>query len=213
MKERPIIFSGPMVKAILDGHKTQTRRVVNLKIGGGKLNAKAIGFTQSNQEPLCWYGHVACGGPTDGFIDEFLCPFGKPGDRLWVRETWRSHYHETPYSHGIVYRADATKALGAGSHSDAYKWKPSIHMPRKYCRLLLDVTAVRVERLQDIIEDAAIAEGVDAVSLEDAPRQATWSHRQDFAQLWNSLNDKRGYGWDTNPWVWVLTFVQTGLES
>ena len=107
---------------------------------------------------------------------------------------------------GIRYRARTMKM--PDDNLPRLKWKPSIHMPRKHCRLLLDVKAVRIQRLQNITEDDAVAEGVDAVSVADVPRQATWTRRQDFAQLWNSLNEKRGFGWDTNPWVWVVTFDQ-----
>ncbi len=200
LQERPILFSGPMVRAILDGRKTQTRRVC-------KLQPEIVDVEPRYEKNTWGFWHD----------DEYpngrcvTCPYGVPGGRLWVRETWRQYHPKTSYSDGIVYRADAQKALGAGSHSDTYQWKPSIHMPRKFCRLLLDVKAIRVERLQDISEDDADAEGVDAVSMDDMPRQAVWSRRQDFAQLWDSLNKKRGFGWDTNPWVWIIKFerVQT----
>ena len=190
MTEKPIIFSGPMVRSILDGGKTQTRRVINLKIGGGKLSAKAIGFTQSDQMPLCWYGHIAGGGPTDGFIDEFLCPYGQPGDRLWVREAFCRDLDRT-----LCYRADEVPY-----HAELTRWKSPRYMPRKFCRLFLDVKAVRVERLQDISEADAKAEGV----IPDEWPRRHWSDY--FVPAWESLNEKRGYGWSVNPWVWVVEF-------
>ena len=86
------------------------------------------------------------------------------------------------------------------------KWKPSIHMFHKYSRITLEITEISVERVQDITEAAAIAEGVDAVSMADHPRQATMSRKADFKQLWDSINKKRGFGWESNPWVWVVKF-------
>lgn len=167
MIERPILFSGLMVRAILEGRKTQTRRPVTKPI------------------VLDWL---------EQFLPEFvaapendLSPYGYAGDRLWVREAWL----RDRYDGSTQYRA---------SHPcpSAPKWKPSIHMPRDRCRLMLDVMDVELERLQDIAEDDAQAEGVDAPTAG--------SYRAGYAVLWDSLNAKRGYGWDTNPWVWVITF-------
>ena len=199
MKERPILFSGPMVRAILDGCKTQTRRVINPQI------------------PV----PQSCGPGDFLLVDEFgdetvkQSPFGAPGDRLWVRETFVVDYEVGEGTRGGVPPAVFYRATDDGKTNftpGMEHWKPSIHMPRMYCRLLLDVKAVRVERLQEITEEDATAEGVDAISLADAPRQATWSRRQDYAQLWDSLNKKRGFGWDTNPWVWVIEFERVQPE-
>lgn len=199
-QEKPIIFSSPMVRAILEGRKTQTRRVVKPQPEWHE--------TSRGGDCFGWLHHRS----SDSVISMTppACPYGQPSDRLWVREAFKPN--DGPGTRcnvfSAIYKADYLRSDGFGLGP----WKPSIHMPRKYCRLLLDVTAVRVERLQDISEDDAIAEGVDAVSLADSPRQATWSRRQDFAQLWNSLNEKRGYGWSENPWVWVIEFRKVAVS-
>lgn len=178
LKERPILFSGPMVRAILAGTKTQTRRLVKARA-------------------LEWLG-------PDMFTPEYvadpangLCPYGVPGDRLWVRETWQEN---TPPS-GYIYRAD-----DVAGHIDT-GWRPSIFMPRAACRIRLEVTDLRVQRLQDISEEDAKAEGV---ALTETVREArVWhaSHRAAFAGLWEILNAKRA-PWDSNPWTWAITFRQ-----
>lgn len=168
-RERPILFSGPMVRALLDGRKTQTRRVVN-------------------PQPATSSDGRACG--------PIRCPYGAPGDTLWVRETWCS------YMPGSVrYRADG--------HNDAgWTWRPSIFMPRWASRLTLRVYGVRVERVQQITQADARAEGVVDTSgawgdLTDTDRAGP---RGAFEALWNSINAERGFGWDVNPWVWVVSF-------
>jgi len=171
MKERPILFSSEMVRAILDGRKTQTRRVVN---------------------PRCAY----------------KCPFGRPGDRLWVRET----FHTCPHCDGMVaYRAGGWKRGESFSWDDlsplrpkcaAHGWKPSIHMPRWASRITLEVVNVRVERVQDITDADAIAEGVKLPGVTQYEGRA----RDAFKALWDSINAKRGYGWDVNPRVRVVEF-------
>lgn len=163
-RERPILFSGPMVRAILDGRKTQTRRVAK------------------------------------GFLPWDECPYGLPGDRLWVRETYRSAIHGA--GRKIVYRADQD-----GS-TDGFVWRPSIFMPRALCRLVLDVAAVGVERLQDISLHDCYAEGCERpnpLRLGSVVCE-TDNARGWYTQLWDSLNAKRGFGWATNPWVWVVEF-------
>jgi len=187
MKERPILFSGPMVQAILDGQKTQTRRVV------------------TNKEFLSWIGV--------GFSDEFIklpenhwsekCPYGQPGDRLWVRETWAEK------DEGVAYRATPPKACWGNT-----KWKPSIFMPRWASRITLEITDVRVERLKDMTADDALCEGISReirtrmgwASEESEESFNFFESRHTFSLLWNSINEKRGYGWDTNPFVWVIEF-------
>lgn len=159
MKERPILFSGPMVRAILDGRKTQTRRVVK---------------------------------PRQGMLDDWTglpCPYGKPGDRLWVRETC---YFEQPHGE-VIYRADPGSEKALDPEFTGLRWRPSIHMPRWASRITLEIVNVRVERLQDIRVDDARAEGVTA----------KWPVHG-FRNLWQSIN---GFGsWDANPWVWVVEF-------
>jgi hypothetical protein len=185
MKERPILFSGPMVRALLDGTKTQTRRIVEFDhspTGNPTL--------MDNEEPVYWAW---------GF-DHYVCPYGVPGDRLWVRETWNRT--NPGGAEGLYYfKADGCGPHGLNFHGDEL-WRPSIFMPRAACRLFLEITEVRVERLQDISEKDAKAEGV----LVGEPDNQYPSFRDAYASLWDSLNAKRGYGWDKNPWVWVVTF-------
>lgn len=170
MKERPILFSGAMVRAILEGRKTQTRRLVKPQPPS----------TARSKKPWC-------------SVEDLLkaCPYGVAGDRLWVRETFANNGYE------LFYRADGV-ALPPRMPSGPAKWKPSIFMPRAACRLVLEVTAVRVERLQEISGGDAWAEGVS-----DGPRPSLAIAC--YRRLWDSLNAKRA-PWASNPWVWVLTF-------
>ena len=163
MKERPILFSGPMVRAILNGTKTQTRRVMR----PGERVEKMI-LNKS--------------------------PYGIPGDRLWVRETWTGA-DDPAHKHAVHYRADGERAC---------RWRPSILMPRWASRITLEVTGIRIERLCDITERDALAEGC----VGDG--HVTVDARAAFKLLWGSLNAKRGYGWDANPWVWVIHFKRIG---
>lgn len=178
MRERPILFSAAMVRAILEGRKTQTRRVV-----------KRCGLWEST------------GGDGMRPMPE-ACPYGQPGDRLWVRETWGTGgYFPYPYA----YRAD-------GVEYPNERWKPSIHMPRAACRLVLEITDMRVERLQAISEADAAAEGAEhATEPCDHVRRSCAevgclgpTHRAGFADLWASINGQAS--WDANPWVWVVEF-------
>ena len=205
MKERPILFSGDMVRAIIDGRKTMTRRIITSKAFKQWVEA---GFTDEfiKSPENNWHEH---------------CPLGVPGDRLWVKETWthgqkRHNVAANAYGYDIQYKADG-KCVGQyhfKSFQDVpylglenpyrgidriYKWKPSIHMPRWASRITLEITDVRVERLQEISEKDAKAEGV----MPDYP---TALYASAFSELWNSINAKRGYGWDANPWVWVISF-------
>lgn len=183
--EHPILFSAPMVQAILENRKTQTRRVV---------------MPQPDPHCMWGYGTHTAGEFTGRFmlhrrvknVDAYVpCPYGREGDRLWVRETWASQS-------GMVARR-ATDPLFPGA-----RWKPSIFMPRWASRLTLEVTHIRVEQLQDITEADANAEGFPShLSVQTlAPA------RLDFAILWDKLNAKRGFGWARNPWVWVITFAE-----
>jgi len=198
VKERPILFSGPMVRAILDGTKTMTRRIVKPQ----PVLTETAG--------LAWKGGV-WGMKLDGqpYTDEFVkqCPYGVPGDRLWLRET-----HAQAGTGRVFYRAD--------EGTTAPRWTPAIHMPRALSRSDLEVTAVRVERLQGITEEDVRAEGVRLpVSEEGHPliqvpnpyakpvRQWTISDywRCAFACLWDEINGARA-SWASNPWVWVVSF-------
>lgn len=184
MKERPMLFSGPMVRAILAGNKTQTRRLVK-------------------PQPQCFIGSGLPGGWTPAVADgegmrALKCPYGQPGDRLWVREAFCDDWKQ---SHGIVYRADG--GLDADMFDAGCKWRPSIHMPRLASRITLEIVGVRVKRLQDISEDDTVAEGIPEgeVSPADAGRFA-------YRLLWESINGPGS--WDANPWVWAIEFKRLG---
>jgi len=240
-QETPILFNGPMVRAILEGRKTQTRRIVLKKR---------------------WLPGEARHYPPEFPIHRFLrlveCPYGIPGDHLWVRESWRIAslpYDECP---AIQYRADnairfcddpsdpvygwddyryeawfermneqliedCEKAgLQPRSDLDMYytwewdsiptRWRPSIHMPRWASRITLEVKGVRVERVQEISEEDARAEGCDSpdwprfVTFPDGTRYALFHAREGFEWTWDQMYAKRGYGWNLNPWVWVIEF-------
>jgi hypothetical protein len=183
-----------MVRAILDGKKTQTRRVIK-----PQPNLKDRNSFSSEQMTEAWQA---------GFV-EVPSPYNRQG-RLWVRETWLELIPDHVFNgKKYVYRADIRKDMGDSERCRKelhYHWKPSIFMPREACRMVLEIQEVRVQRLQEISEEDAIAEGVDCVSEDDVRRQATWSRRQDFAGLWDRLNKKRGYGWDRDPFVWAIEF-------
>lgn len=198
MAEKPILFSAPMVNAILDGRKTMTRRVAD-----GALWTAPDG----NLKFIDRRG-------TRSLLD--ACSYGKPGDTLWVRETFMiERFPSAPDKPLVHYRADNTAAGSAWTA--ARMWKPSIFMPRWASRIALRITDVRVERLQGISEEDAIAEGLTSWSNEKQPGvthygvamvDEVWSTdpRLVFSRLWDSINAKRGYGWDANPWVWVVSF-------
>ena len=208
MKERPILFSAPMVRAILAGTKTQTRRVVKPQPG--------------------------CDPRDDGHIDMGRCPYGQPGDGLWVKETFaivpRTAYRR---SEGVqqtlrpdddhdaaIYRAGWDRSNGG------FRWRPSIHMPRWASRITLEITGVRVERLQDISPSDAIAEGLKGLSKDGGQitkygipdsdglpgtDDAGWpwhawriSPVDSYRRLWSQINGPRS--WDANPFVWVVEF-------
>ncbi|MCF7545316.1 hypothetical protein [Pseudomonas petrae] len=192
IKERPILFSAPMVRAILEGRKTVTRREVKKQAA---LDCLAAGF-----EPA----FLALPGNAD------LCPYGKPGERLWVRETWAQPANLDPGP--TVYRAtypDCIKGQGWENlpPSSAIRWKPSIHMFRRDSRILLEITDVRVERLQAISRSDIRAEGLECpaelASDDVSPNYRDW-YPAAWRELWESIN---GAGaWDANPWVWAITF-------
>lgn len=195
---KPIIFNTPMVQAILDGRKTQTRRVV--KINGCPITSPKESL-ELTKEGLIYHSFCSMSG-----YYKLLC---QPGDILWVRET----FCEVPYEHNHVpikggHITIPKYAYKADSERDYTGiWKPSIHMPREAARIFLRVTNVRVERLQDIAEEDAKAEGCHERLLNDGWKNiGKLTARDDFIMLWEYLNAKRGYGWDTNPWVWVVEF-------
>ena len=206
MKERPILFSGPMVRAVLDGRKSQTRRVVtdrHLTRLGLEIH-DGIAFTLEGGQ---WNGMFESGSPP-------WCPYGIPGDRLWVRETWRFADEDV-----VGFRADdshgeqservrvlAERYWHRPSGFAPLHWLPSIYMPRWASRITLEVVAVRVERLQDITADDAKSEGVEVCKhFADANKGHPLDpHRVAFAWLWNTINGSDA--WIANPWVWVVEF-------
>jgi hypothetical protein len=204
MKERPILFSGPMVRVILDGRKTQTRRVVKhqplmcLESSRPRVFGRTCQWRQIYDFDIeferAWRG----GGPVH---DEEVCPYGQTGDRLWVKETFATGYGATHYR--ADYGEDCKTISGC-----IVPWKPSIFMPRKLSRLTLEITAVRVERLQDISEVDALAEGVEVLShgfknYLGADLQCG-DARMSYMSLWESINGPGS--WAKNPWVWVVEF-------
>lgn len=204
MKERPILFNGPMVSAILEGRKTQTRRIIKPQPYAGWMPDVGIYHpTIIDRE-----GEAFPGDPVFGAYDEVdgrPCPFGQPGDRLWVRET----FSESEPCHlggrqqpTIWYRADNNRPDWANRN-----WKPSIFMPRQLSRITLEINEIRVERLQDISEADALAEGFLGYRASDGYDIDTFRDvepKQEFNNLWESIN---GVGsWDKNPWVWVVKF-------
>lgn len=216
MKERPILFNASMVRAVLDGRKTQTRRVVQ-------------GLDDNN-----WLA-----GASNHIVHSVdHCPYGQPGDRLWVRETWGAHwmYDDVPPreipddGEALVhYPADGYVTQGAMGPDHFRKNRPSIHMPRWASRITLEITDVRAEKLQDISEYDVIAEGLTMLSKDygrtfkfgiaesdGLPDESAWQWKEweqsaldAFAKLWRST----GGNWDANPWVWVVTFNPINPEK
>ena len=216
MKEKPILFSGPMVKAILEGRKTQTRRVVS---------------DQSSVTDICGGGVE----PTVWWPDTGRCPYGGCGEYMWVRETWMLYdKHESRHylqDHKIP---DSPNGLMPGSEGywkrriryaateknpdpvNTWKWRPGIHMPRWASRITLAITDVRVELLNDISEADARSEGIQVLPLQSEDDPSAWwqsspgvnqerTARASFRGLWNFINRKKN-PWESNPWVWVVSF-------
>lgn len=191
MKERPILFNGEMVRAILEGRKTQSRRPCKFEA-----------------DKVYWYkGETVPKGTYEGFVREagapfslpIKSPFGKAGDRLWVRETFNIGWCEK-----IIFKADCKGTAKDVGYEREPIWTPSIHMPRNASRITLEVTNVRVERLQDISEDDARKEGAKGVFLgHNDPEGDDYTYRAAFKDLWNSVYKN----WHANPWVWVIDFA------
>lgn len=196
MKERPILMSAPMVRAILEGRKSQTRRIVKLPAWAQECN-EDHDFELDGSPP--WPHAIA---RKTGCLAPLECPYGAPGDRLWVRETWAMLSGDNR----VWYRADpGVEDCVARSLIGWPGWHPSIFMPRENSRITLEVTAVRVERLQEITSADAIAEGCAAHANSQTIDCSTPDPRDDYRRLWDSLNAKRA-PWSSNPWVWVVEF-------
>lgn len=207
VKERPILFSGPMVRAILEGKKTVTRRVVvstsEPKIPPVTMEPWFVDDERQTDDHgcPCWVGSHP-DYPASTNEKWFSCNQGKSGDVLWVRETFSKH----PYGAGYIYRATDP---GWDSECVGITWRPSIFMPKEACRLKLRVTDVRVERLQEITPEQARAEGVNQDTCPCKPSgnsASTVDWVEGFKRLWDDINGKRGFGWDVNPHVWVVEF-------
>lgn len=194
VKEYPILFTGEMVRAILDGRKTQTRRVVKSQPNGSIDHCYRCPDGRFN---WCFASGVGAGDP-------WPCPYGVPGNNLWVREG-HGFCPKTYKPGGVIYRSD-----GEDDHVMTYEWRPSIHMFRKDSRITLEVTEVRVERVQKIRADSSPF-GHDDVGEEGCPLRRGCFHYDDramtwFRELWDSINAKRGFSWESNPWVWIVSF-------
>ena len=228
MKERPILFSALMVRAILEGRKTQTRRIVKPQPIGGET----IWFREDAEWPSFVVGTQRDnGGLRISASRPIECPHGKPGDRLWVREAHGIFSVDGSYV-SVGYKArlpegktladtdggldvipvyDREQVYWAERHIDPDKWRPSIFMPRWASRITLELTGVRVERLNEITEEDAEAEGATPWEFDpDQPlttgeRAGDSPHRSGFAYLWDCINEDRAT-WKSNPWVWVEGF-------
>lgn len=210
MKERPILFSGEMVRAILEGRKTQTRR--NWKMPKGlKWDDESKGLLTDETEYHSMHA------------SDVISPYGRPGDRLWVRETWGCHWATDnqkprdidPGTWSVLYFADdqISPARSDGSimlPGQCRKKRPSIFMPRWASRITLEITGIRVERLQDISEDDCEAEGMNGplcakfLYSESTKGDLLPAVIHGFSGLWESINGP--YSWNQNPWVWVVEF-------
>lgn len=203
MKERPILFSAPMVRAILAGQKTQTRRVVKPQPEWTEP-ATVWEFSEDGHSGAGWYAH------NDDYPEEgalfYRCPYGQPGDRLWVRETWGDPYGPSDDIERrlkeVIYKASSE----VGLYGYEGKWRPSIFMPRWASRILLEVVSIRVERLNDISEADAVAEGCETVCMTPTGEDngSAIYGPDGYAALWDHIN---GAGsWESDPWVWVVEF-------
>jgi hypothetical protein len=215
MKEYPILFTGEMVRAILEGRKTQTRRIRGLE----DVNKNPSAWTFKKLADLDWMTKKSFKGRFGAYFESHeiepktisICPqafpYGRVSDRLWVCETWAHDDMDCKdvkcgNRDHIWWKASETKIVADSFAGDAH-WRPSIFMPRWASRITLEIVNVRVERIQDISGDQCTLEGI----------QVAWSdpnnslqEKMAFKALWDSINAKRGYSWEVNPWVWVIEF-------
>ncbi len=242
MKERPIRFTTEMVRAILEGRSTQTRRVINPQ--PPESATEVFYWSRPKGKPPEGYAESGCWCWYPGGL-KFVakCPYGEVGDRMWVKEIWRvGAWDEDEGVIAVDYKADdycrrewlevpdpeyfnklwiesSDDAARAGLITDAegrYRWKPgeaptrwrsARFMPRFVARILLEITNIRVERLQDIGSEDIHAEGIDRWDdYKGGKHISVYQSRGRFRALWDSINARRGYGWDTNPYVWVVEF-------
>ncbi|EJC6252865.1 TPA: hypothetical protein QHS69_002728 [Klebsiella aerogenes] len=221
MKERGMIFNGEMVRAILDGRKTQTRRIMKVQPEPSKSRPEDFWFSSKKLESMVHISDFAPGNSPIAvyhlFIQEHCCPFGAVGDRIWVRETW-ARYNIDQNSHDLAYRATTP-----ADWPEEGRWRPSIHMPRWASRILLEITNVRIERLNAISPEDAESEGLERTNFTGFgdepglpsypepdvyfdPLKKQWKEYppEAFAGLWESIYGEGS--WKANPWVWVIEF-------
>jgi hypothetical protein len=227
MKERGIIFSDPMVRANLEGRKTQTRRVMYPQPPKNRIKK----ITRWENQPRGWFAFDKYDNELWPYRDfgiqtpKIKNPYGVVGDRFYMRETWSDnhsmHYAAEGPVAGILYRATANKVLYRGENVavevrknkwvDYYDrpitWKPSIHMPKKFARPdRFEITDIRVERVQDITAVECEREGLRYTNHPNLQMGRYNRILEDFKHLWDSINAKTGYGWQINPWVWVICY-------
>ena len=210
MKERGMIFNAEMVRAILDGRKTQTRRIMKKQPEPSKAREGDFYFPCNKMQSMVHVSDFIPGNSMIPDAQEFFskcCPFGEVGDRIWVRETW-ARYNINQDSHDMAYRATTPE-----DWPEEGRWRPSIHMPRWASRITLEITGVRVERLQSISPNDASREGL--IKLPATGRYclnqgdqyfggASHDAREVFSWLWESIYGAES--WQSNPWVWVIEF-------
>jgi hypothetical protein len=215
MKEHPILFSTPMVQAILDGRKTMTRRVMDFPqsfIWNNDYFKNNYSFSKMFFDEIKNKNVAIFSSNAGQFTEWFPSQYGQVGDRLWVRETWSvTRYLDGHYDQKdtISYRANNDKPYSCG-------WRPSIFMPRWASRITLEITNIRVERLQEITEEDAINEGIEIAGKIKSSGEKVYKNyllennpftqaRYSFQSLWDSINGKK-YPWSSNPFVWVVEF-------
>jgi hypothetical protein len=224
MKERPIIMGAESVMAILDGRKTQTRRVIKIQPPEEDYQLLTVIDSTRNKDEGCSHWAKLNESKTNIVIDDgrmFRCPYGIIGDRLWIRETWKQVF-DTPKV--VTYKSSDPTNINGG------KWRSPLFMPRWASRITLEITDIKVERLQDITEEGAIAEGIEFDSGWEEQSGEGYcdgvgymnyetgdldciTPKESYRTLWNSLNAKRGYSWESNPWVWVISFRVVNNEG
>ncbi len=211
MKERPLIFSPWSVRRILEDKKSETRRVMDVPLNAeGPFEAAMAPGSGPHMNQ--WAMKV------DGKLSRFKCPLGKIGDRIWVREPWYPAFKQTDTESGCIFKADY------GFRKDLVRdytphggWKSPLFLPRTFARIVLELIDIQVERLQDITEQAAIAEGIHEFKLPNGlvygydPNGTRGGMVMDcarlaYAALWDSLHTKDGHTWSTNPFAWVYKF-------
>lgn len=205
MKTRPIIFSGLMAQAILEGRKTQTRRVI-------KPQPEVHHAIPHLNHFVVRWRNINAPWPEASCLMLLRCPY-LPGDRFWVRETWAAHPYFNSTKPSLLTQDEPIWYRASYQNESHLMWRPSIFMPRWASRITLEVTGLRVGRVQDISEESAIAEGIEQMgqlwrdySGNFAADYDCYRAKDSFASLWDSINAKRGFGWDVNPWIWAIEF-------